>query len=376
MKPSDFDFHLPEELIAQYPLEERDASRLMVLDRKSGAVEHRAFKDILSYLKTDDLLILNNTKVIPARLLGRKPTGGVVEIFLVRKLANKSSDERGVSEVCLPEVCFSQKGLSEPCLPEVWLVMIKTSKAVRVGSEFIFEPKGASSKEGLKARVVAKAEENLWECELLGDNITELINELGHVPLPPYIKREDEASDRERYQTVFAKNEGAIAAPTAGLHFTEKTLTEIRAKHIDVEYLTLHTGLATFMPVRVDDIDKHKVLPESYELSEELYQKIKRAKQEGRRVVAVGSTVTRALETVFENKEEAPRLSGTSALFIYPGFRFNAVDALITNFHLPASSLLMMVAAFAGRENILRAYNEAVAERYRFFSYGDCMFIN
>ncbi len=357
MKPEDFDFTLPEDLIAQHPLKERDASRLLVLERESGAIAHRDFKDIVEYLCFGDILVLNDTRVIPARLTGRKPTGGAVELLLVKRLASTGGSGKGEKQM--------------------WRCMVRSSKGVKEGGCVEFGDKH------LKATAVNSAKEGLQDFEFATPKARGFADEvqmLGKVPLPPYIQREPVELDRERYQTVFAKRDGAIAAPTAGLHFTEGLLDEIRAKGVAVRYITLHTGPATFLPVRVEDIEEHVVPPERFVVPGGLCAEIKSAQEAGARVFAVGSTVTRALETVFSGKcgEQGGTdgdIEGETSIFIYPGFRFKAIDAMVTNFHLPRSSLLMLVAAFGKRENVLAAYREAVGRRYRFFSYGDCMLL-
>ncbi|MBI3397621.1 MAG: tRNA preQ1(34) S-adenosylmethionine ribosyltransferase-isomerase QueA [Deltaproteobacteria bacterium] len=363
MKLEDFNYPLTKELIAQFPCKKRDESRLMILHKKNGAIEHRTFFELTEYLKAGDVLVLNNTKVIPARLFGRKTTGGIVEVLLLQK-----------SEV------ISRRS-------EVWNCLINPARGLKKGSEIAFE-------HGLRATVIEKKADGNWIVELHTDrDIDDAIENIGKMPLPPYIKREmgDNAAamiDSERYQTVFAKNKGAIAAPTGGLHFTNELLKKIRELGAEIFYITLHTGLGTFKPVKADNIIEHKMEPEYYNIDPAVFEAIKYAKMEKRRIVAVGSTATRALETMVNPPSppfakggmggfgwEMPILSGTTDLFIYPGYRFNAVDALITNFHLPKSTLLMLVAAFAGRDSIMEAYKEAVRHGYRFFSYGDAMLI-
>ncbi|MDH4227632.1 MAG: tRNA preQ1(34) S-adenosylmethionine ribosyltransferase-isomerase QueA [Deltaproteobacteria bacterium] len=341
---SDFSFELPEELIAQHPPKHRDSSRLMALNRQTGLVEHRNFPDILEYLKSGDVLVFNDTRVMPARLLGKKEGGGKAELLLVRKLGAEGKSK------------------------ETWICMAKASKGFKPGARVMFEANGAS----IVATALRREDDAFWAFTLKSEDVHAAIHSIGRVPLPPYIRREDTEEDRARYQTVFAKEEGAVAAPTASLHFTNDMLGKIRAKGVETVYVTLHTGPLTFLPFREDTISKG--LPgEYYNVTPEAYGRIKAAKTEGRRVVAVGSTVVRTLETVFAGNE--PALSGASALLIFPGFEFKAVDALITNFHLPESTLLMMVAAFAGKDFIMKAYAGALKERYRFFSYGDCMVI-
>ena len=357
MKLEEFDYHLPKELIAQFPCERRDESRLMALNRKERTISHRRFFELPEYLKAGDVIVLNNTKVIPARLFGRKTTGGAVEVLLIEKSEVRSQ------------------------ISEVWNCLTNPSKGLKKGSELIFE-------HGLKGLIAERRVGDGWIIELHADiSIDNTIELIGKMPLPPYIKRgkgqevrgkkQDriEALDRERYQTVFAKERGAIAAPTAGLHFTNDLMEKIRGLGVEALYITLHTGLGTFMPVKEEDITKHRMAPEYYKIDRTTFDAIKQARVEGRRIIAVGSTVTRALETMVRYGWETPELNGSTGLFIYPGYRFNAVDALITNFHLPKSTLIMLTAAFAGREFLMTAYNEAVKQGYRFFSYGDAMMV-
>ncbi len=339
MDLKDFDFHLPEGLIAQFPLKERDSSRLMVLSRSTGELFHRGFKDIKEFLRPGDILILNDTKVLPARLIGKRPTGGRVELLLVKRL------EGG-------------KGA------EVWSCLIKNSKGMAPGSRLSFGPLGA--------QVLEAFGEGLWRCSFDGDPLAKGV---GRVPLPPYIRREPVEEDKTRYQTVFAGPEGAVAAPTAGLHFTDGLIEEIKAKGVEVLYITLHTGPGTFMPIRAKDLKDHKMHGEYYSIGPGVFEAIRKGKKEGRRIIAVGTTSTRALEASVGKGFESPLLEGSTGLFIYPGFEFKVIDGLLTNFHLPCSTLIMLAAAFAGREKILAAYGEAVKEGYRFFSYGDAMLI-
>jgi len=355
MKLEEFDYHLPKELIAQFPCERRDESRLMALNRKEGTISHRRFFELPEYLKAGDVIVLNNTKVIPARLFGRKTTGGLVEVLLIQK-----------SEV------RSQRS-------ETWSCLTNPSKGLKKGSELIFE-------HGLKGIITERRVDGEWIIELHADiSIDDIIELIGKMPLPPYIKREQGVGgrgqeriselDKERYQTIFAKEKGAIAAPTAGLHFTNDLIEKIRDLGAEALYITLHTGLGTFMPVKEEDITRHRMAPEYYKIDPTTFDAIKQARAEGRRIIAVGSTVTRALETMARHGWEMPELNGSTGLFIYPGYRFNAVDALITNFHLPKSTLVMLTAAFAGREFLMTAYKEAVKQGYRFFSYGDAMMV-
>ncbi|WP_029522968.1 tRNA preQ1(34) S-adenosylmethionine ribosyltransferase-isomerase QueA [Persephonella sp. KM09-Lau-8] len=335
MKLSEFDYHLPEELIAKYPVEPRDSCRLMVLDRRNQKIEHRIFRDIVDYLKEGDLLVLNDTKVIPARLIGRKTTGAKIEVLLLR-----------------------------PYTDNEWEVLIKNIKRLKPGQEVIFG-------EDFKAVLLEKYQEGKARVKLIGDNIKELINKYGHIPLPPYIEREDEDRDKEAYQTVFARKEGAVASPTAGLHFTQELLKKLEEKGIKKAFCTLHVGLGTFRPIQTEDITKHKMHEEYYQIPDETLQAIRKTKEKGKKVIAVGTTVVRTLETYAQTGKK----EGFSDIFIYPPYQFKMVDALITNFHLPKSTLILLVSAFAGKDFIFKAYNEAIQQKYRFFSYGDAMLI-
>ncbi len=343
MQAEDFNYELPEELIAQYPLERREGSRLLVLDRNDGSVLHRAFPDIKDYLHAGDLIIFNDTRVIPARLYGRKATGGKVELLIIRQREDGKNTQR-------------------------WQAMLRSSKALKEGMRIVIG-------DGLSAEVIGKDSDGLFEVVLTGSDVGAAIREYGALPLPPYIRRDAEELDIDRYQTVFAKNDGAIAAPTAGLHFTQDVIDELEKKGVEVAYLTLHTGPATFLPIRDGDVEGHSVPKEYYMIPDVTIEAIQKARREQRRVVAVGSTSTRTLEAAFAGSLDSPVLSGATDIFIRPGYDFKVVDAIVTNFHLPKSTLLMMMSAFAGRENILDAYKKAVQMRHRFFSYGDCMFI-
>jgi len=345
MKLSDFHFELPDKLIARYPLAERTGSRLLCLDGASGAISHRRFTDLLDLLQPDDLLVFNDTRVIPARLWGRKPTGGRVEILVERLL-----DE-------------------QRCLAH-----IRASKSPRGGSELHLLA-DAEATEVVATLQVTGRDEDLFRLQSSGpETLLELLQRVGHMPLPPYIDRADETLDRTRYQTVFGARDGAVAAPTAGLHFSEEFIEACRQRGVQTAFVTLHVGAGTFQPVRVDDIEQHVMHAEFLEVDEEVCRRIAATRSRGGRVVAVGTTVVRALETAACEGSLAP-FRGDSRIFIYPGYEFRAVDAMLTNFHLPESTLIMLVSAFAGRDSIMRAYREAVAEEYRFFSYGDAMFI-
>ncbi len=339
---SDFDFLLPQELIAQQPLDQRTASRLLLLNRSKRNVVHAQFSRLPQLLREGDLLVRNETRVLPARLLGRKESGGQLELLLVRQV--------------------------DP-LQNVWRCMTRSSKPVRVGSilEFPEEMRGE----------VLQAEDDgrrLVRFTCPGDFYTVLEN-VGHMPLPPYIRREDHARDKDRYQTVFARNPGAVAAPTAGLHFSAETFTALAERNIDVCGITLHVGPGTFLPVRSEQLDEHRMHAEVYEIPQTTAACINTARASGRRIVALGTTVTRTLEYAVDQDGQLQAGHGETDLFIMPGFRFRMVDALITNFHLPKSTLLVLVSAFAGRDIVLDAYREAVDHGYRFFSYGDCMLI-
>lgn len=342
MRLSNYNFELPEELIAQHPLAQRQASRLMVLNRGTQQVQLAAFTDIASWFRPGDVLILNDTRVIPARLLGCKETGGRIEVFLVRRI---------------------------PGSEEIWACMTKSSKAPRPGSRLLLG-------EGLEAVVVDGGEAPFrhvkFSCQ--GD-FSQMLEQVGRIPLPPYIRREATVEDRSRYQTVFARTSGAVAAPTAGLHFTDEILQDLVDKGVEIRFLTLHVGLGTFLPVRTDDLSEHRMHQENYFVPEDTAEAVNRAKIEGRRVIALGTTSTRTLEYAVDDQGRLQAGAGTCDLFIRPGFTFRIVDGLVTNFHLPCSTLLVLVAALAGREFILEAYRQAVEEQFRFFSYGDCMLI-
>ncbi len=340
MKTDDFDFYLPEELIAQTPLDKRDNSRMLVLDKESGNINHKHFSDIIDYLDSNDVLVLNDTKVIPARLYGvKEDTGAVIEILMLKDLGNNR-----------------------------WECLTKPAKRIKIDTVVKFSDK-------LSAKCVKMGEEGIREFELIYDGILyEILDELGEMPLPPYIH--EKLEDKDRYQTVYAKNIGSAAAPTAGLHFTKDLLKRIEEKNVKILYVTLHVGLGTFRPVSVEDVTKHKMHSEFYQMSKEVASELNKAKKEGKRIISVGTTSTRTLETIMSLYGEFKECCGNTEIFIYPGYEFKAIDALITNFHLPKSTLIMLVSALAGKENILNAYNQAVKEKYRFFSFGDSMFIN
>lgn len=339
MQRSAFAYELPPELIAQAPAAEREASRLLVLSRNTGAISDRRFVDLPELLHGGDLLVLNDTRVIPARLLGRKDSGGRTEVLLERML----DDGR-------------------------MLAQVRASKPPRPGSMLRLE-------DGTELEVIARQEEFFVLACCGGQSPQDVLAAAGHVPLPPYIRRADDARDRERYQTVFAKRPGAVAAPTAGLHFTDAMLDGLQRRGIEAGFLTLHVGAGTFQPVRAENIEDHRMHKEWLEVTEGLCDSVTRAKGRGGRVVAVGTTSVRGLEAAARDGQMRPVRADTD-IFIYPGFRFRIVDAVLTNFHLPESTLLMLVCAFAGTDNVLRAYAHAVAARYRFYSYGDAMFIS
>ena len=339
MNLSDFDYNLPEELIAQTPIKTRDQSRLMVLDKKTGAIKHKHFHDILEELQSGDVLVLNDTKVIPARLIGKKTsTGAVIELLLLKDLGNN-----------------------------IWECLSRPAKRLKVGTIVTFSEK-------LQAEVVEKKDEGIVHVKLLYQGILmEILDELGEMPLPPYIH--EKLKEKDRYQTVYAKNIGSAAAPTAGLHFTKELLDEIKKKGVEVLFITLHVGLGTFRPVEEKNILDHHMHSEFYQMTKEVADRLNLAKKEHRKIYAVGTTSTRTLEAIMHKYHEFRECSGNTEIFIYPGFEFQAIDGLITNFHLPKSTLLMLVSALASREIILNAYKEAVKGKYRFFSFGDAMFI-
>jgi len=340
MKTDDFDYELPEELIAQTPLQNRSDSKLLVLNKYSGAIKHETFKNIKNYLKKGDVLVLNDTKVIPARLYGvKEDTKASIEVLMLKDLGNNT-----------------------------WECLTRPAKRVKIGTIISFG-------EGLlKAKCTRVDDEGIREFELIYDGILyEILDKLGEMPLPPYIH--EKLKDKDRYQTVYAKNLGSAAAPTAGLHFTKELLKEIEDMGVIITYVTLHVGLGTFRPVSVDDVTKHKMHVEYYCMSDETAKILNLAKKEKRRIISVGTTSVRTLETVINKYNEFKACSGNTDIFIYPGYEFKAIDALITNFHLPKSTLVMLVSALASKEIILNAYKEAINNKYRFFSFGDSMFI-
>ncbi len=342
---SEYDYELPKELIAQKPSEKRENCRMMVLDRQKQSIEHKHFYDITDYFDENDVIVLNNTKVIPARLLGKKNTGANIEVFLLKQIGDIT-----------------------------WEVLINPSKRVKEESLIEISP-------DLYVKVLTRQNEGKWLVELHYDgNFYEILDKVGHVPLPPYIERQmtDEQLknlDYERYQTVYAKKEGSVAAPTAGLHFTNEILEKLKNKGVQICYVTLNVGLGTFRPVKVENILEHKMDSEQFEISADTAKIITEAKKQGKKITAVGTTTVRTLETCMQLYDEIIETIDDSTLFIYPGFKFRAVDRLITNFHLPKSTLIMLTSAFAGKDFVFRAYNEAINEQYKFYSYGDCMLI-
>lgn len=341
LKTSDFYFDLPQELIAQDPLEDRSSSRLLALDKESGSVTHHVFRDICDFLKPGDCLVLNNTKVIPARLLGvKEDTGAAVEILLLKRHQD-----------------------------DIWEALVKPGKKLRPGARVTF------GDERLKAEILEVVEEGNRLVQFFYDGIwEEVLDSLGEMPLPPYITHK--LQDKNRYQTVYAKFEGSAAAPTAGLHFTPELLKQVEDMGVEIAYVTLHVGLGTFRPVKVDNILEHHMHTEMYQVSADAAEKINRAKKNGNRVICVGTTSCRTVESAAEADGTILPGSGSTDIFIYPGYTFKILDALITNFHLPESTLVMLVSALAGRDNVLNAYEEAIRERYRFFSFGDAMIIS
>ena len=339
MKTHDFWYDLPEELIAQTPLEQRDTSRLLVLDKATGAVKHQHFYDVIDYLKPGDCLVMNDSRVLPARLLGHRPTGGAVEVLLLRDLGDKK-----------------------------WECLCKPGRKMQVGHEVIF---GDGE---LTATVVEVQETGNRVVEFHYEGIfLEVLERLGKMPLPPYIKAE--LADQERYQTVYSREVGSAAAPTAGLHFTNELLDKIREKGVETAFVTLHVGLGTFRPVKAEEISEHHMHSELCMISSETAEILNDTKAKGGRIICVGTTSCRTLESLVNEDGSFESKSKWTEIFIYPGYQFRAMEGLITNFHLPESTLVMLVSAFAGRENVLNAYNQAVAERYRFFSFGDAMCI-
>jgi S-adenosylmethionine:tRNA ribosyltransferase-isomerase len=338
MRLTDFTFNLPDNLIARYPLEERTASRLLSLDGANGEINHGHFNDIKELIKPGDLLIFNNTRVIPARLNAHKETGGKIEVLIERLISDTEA-----------------------------LAHIRSSKSPKPESKIILE-------DGTVLTVLGRKDNLFIIKTVAGQDLLNILDSIGHIPLPPYIDRPDEDSDHERYQTVYSKHKGAVAAPTAGLHFSEELIEQLKSNGVETGFVTLHVGAGTFQPVRVDDISEHKMHSEWFEVTAELVKQVQQTKARGGKVIAVGTTSVRCLESASKTGELIP-FSGDTDIFITPGYEFKIVDVLITNFHLPESTLIMLVSAFSGRDNILSAYQAAIDEQYRFFSYGDAMFL-
>ena len=339
MKVSEFNYNLPEELIAQHPYDKRDEARLMILDRENQKYEHKIFRDIIDYLKPGDCLVINNTKVIPARLYGKKDTGANVEFLLLKRIEG-----------------------------DVWEAMVRPGSKIKPGTKVSFG-------EGLlKAEVLDVLEGGNRKVKFEYKGIfNEILDQIGLMPLPPYIK--EKLEDKDKYQTVYAKYDGSAAAPTAGLHFTEELLEKIKQKGVEVANVTLHVGIGTFRPVKVENIEEHQMHSEHYYIKKEDVEKINRAKQTGNRVIAVGTTSCRVLESVADENGMLKEVEGHTSIFIYPGYKFKCIDCLITNFHLPESTLIMLVSSLAGKDFVMNAYEEAVKEKYKFFSFGDAMII-
>lgn len=339
MQVSEFDYELPEELIAQHPLEKRDESKLMILDRKNKTIEHKVFKDIIDYLKPGDCLVRNNTKVIPARLYGKKETGAKVEFLLLNRIEN-----------------------------DIWETIVRPGNKLHSGAKVIFA-------DGiLKAEILDTMVGGTRKVKFYYEGIfNEILDKIGLMPLPPYIH--EKLKEKDRYQTVYAQFEGSAAAPTAGLHFTPKLLEEIQKKQVEIANVTLHVGIGTFRPVKEQTVEEHQMHTEHFYIKKEDAEKINKTKQNGGRIIAVGTTSCRVLETIADEKGIVKECEGDTSIFIYPGYKFKILDGLITNFHLPQSTLLMLVSALVGKDYIMKAYKEAVKEKYRFFSFGDAMFI-
>lgn len=340
MKVTDFDFYLPEELIAQHPMEKRDEARLMVMDKENGEIEHKVFRDIIDYLEPGDCLVLNDTRVLPARLIGSKEgTGGKIEFLLLKRIDN-----------------------------DTWETLVKPGKRAQIGSRFVF------GEVELKAEVIGLGEEGSRIVKFEYEGMFEqVLDKLGQMPLPPYIT--EKLEDKEMYQTVYSREQGSAAAPTAGLHFTKELLEKIKEKGVNIAFLTLHVGLGTFRPVKVENIEEHNMHSEYYCMTKETADIINKTKESGKNVIAVGTTSCRTLETIGDENGKVREQSGWTNIFIFPGYKYKVVNKLITNFHLPQSTLIMLVSALAGKENVMNAYETAVNEKYKFFSFGDAMFV-
>ncbi len=375
MNLNDFNYHLPKNLIAQNPVKPRDRSRLLVLDKKSGKIEHKHFYDILDYFEKGDVLVLNNSKVFPARLIGKKAgTGGRIEVFLLKHREMRVNHRR---DEAMPRLYNVDNGKHHDDIPQ-WQCLLG-GRGSKEGLEIEFA-------KGLKCEVIKNNNDGTWEVSfnMPRKKMMELVEKIGRMPLPPYVKRDGgrRTADNRNYQTIYAdeKKVGSVAAPTAGFHFTRELIKKLKNKGARFEYITLHVGLGTFAPVKVDDITKHKMHAETVEIKKSVAQRIIKAKKEGRRIIAVGTTSVRALEgclsdQVGKDLKQVKSQKSKIKNFIYPGYKFKIIDAMITNFHLPKSTLLMLVSAFAGKKNIDKAYKEAVKKKYRFYSYGDAMFI-
>lgn len=368
---SDFDYDLPEALIAQAPLAQRDGSRLLVLNRSTGAIQHSYFKKLVSdFLLPSDLLIFNQSKVVHARLLGERASGGKVEIFLLRQISADST--KGITDSAKKMVDSAHRGtingssMIDGSPVGIFECLLRVTTANKIGLEFQL---GSSMAGKITGPGTTPTTFHVELRSLSGNSLESEIEKIGHVPLPPYIERADAEADRERYQTVYAKMRGSVAAPTAGLHFTEDTFAQLRQKGIEYDFVTLHVGLGTFQPIKVENLSEHKMHQEEFYLEPALWEKIQERKRIGGRIIAVGTTTVRSLESYARGKR------GQTDLFLYPGEKFHIVDGMITNFHQPKSSLLVMLSAFAGRDNLLAAYRAAIQEQYRFFSYGDCMLV-
>ena len=339
MKTDDFDYYLPEKLIAQTPLKDRDHSRLLVLDKNTGEIIHERFDNIVNYVNSGDVLVVNNTKVLPARLIGiKEETNAIIEVLMLKDMHDN-----------------------------IWECLCKPAKRVKLGTIITFDNL-------LKIECIYEGLDGIRRFKFIYDGILmEILDKLGEMPLPPYIH--EKLEDKNRYQTVYAKKEGSAAAPTAGLHFTKELIDKLKKKGVEIEEITLHVGLGTFRPVNVEDVTKHKMHSEYYEMDEKTAKNLNMAKKNGKKIISVGTTTTRTLETIMNLYGEFKECSGWTDIFIYPGFKFKAIDSLITNFHLPKSTLIMLVSAFASKEYIMNAYKVAVENEYRFFSFGDAMFI-
>ena len=370
---SEFDYELPEELIAQKPTEKRQDSKMMVLDRKNRQISHKHFYDIVDLIDNDSVLILNNTKVMPARLYGYKETGARIEVFLLKEVnPSVTSCHLPLTREAMPSGTSCHLPLTREAM---WEVLIRPSKRVKEGTVIKIS-------EELSVEVVKPLEDDgKWLVKMIYDgDIFEILHRVGNIPLPPYIERKMASEDLkkldfERYQTVYAKDEGSVAAPTAGLHFTQEILQKLKDKGVEIGYVTLNVGMGTFRPVKCENILDHKMDSEAFEISQETADLINRAKKEGKKIVAVGTTTVRTLETAYKQFGEIKACKSASELFIYPPYEFKVIDRLITNFHLPKSTLLMLVSALASKDFIFEAYKSAIENKYRFYSYGDCMFI-